>query len=71
MRGERAARTFNDMCRLAGHRLSAPARWCRCKPCMGMTSGDHEFGVRFVEKLQMQGERAERTFNDRRQELDE
>ena len=32
MRGERAVRTFNDMRQLAGHRLSAPGRWRRCKP---------------------------------------
>ena len=36
-----------------------------------MTSGNHEFGARFVEKLQMRGERTARTFNDMRQELDE
>ena len=32
--------------------------------CVDMTSGDHEFGARFVEKLQMRSERAVRTFND-------
>ena len=28
----RGIRTFNDMRQLAGHRLSAPGRWCRCRP---------------------------------------
>ena len=58
--------SLEHMRQLVGHRLRAPGIGGAHVSRMDMTSGDHEFGARFVKKLQMRGERAIRTVNDMR-----